>query len=184
MPKGLFSSAACARSLSTAILVSSKPPSGRSMPTSSVRRRGKIFPASRTGTARLFSWSMCSRAGLSSSTKAREKCGWRPVHASTSRPGYAIASSVTAQTLKCSKSSCRAISARSCWPRWRLDLTGLTVLEHEPLRAEFESRMRGWISRNALVIHSTRFQGLKALPQVFSRLLKGDTLGRTSVGIE
>ena len=66
----------------------------------------------------------------------------------------------------------------------RLAMTGFTVLEHEPLRADFESRMRGWISRKEVVIRSTQFQGLDALPQAFSSQLKGETVGRTVVRIE
>ena len=66
----------------------------------------------------------------------------------------------------------------------RLAMTGFTVLEHESLRADFEARMRRWISRNEIVIRSTRFQGLDALPQAFSSLLQGETVGRTVVRIE
>lgn len=66
----------------------------------------------------------------------------------------------------------------------RLVMTGFTVLEHEALRADFEARMRGWIRRNDIVIRSTRYQGLDALPQAFSSQLKGDTVGRTIVRIE
>lgn len=63
----------------------------------------------------------------------------------------------------------------------RLAMMGFTVLEHEALRADFETQMRDWISRNDIVIRSTRHQGLDALPHAFSSLLKGQTVGRTIV---
>ena len=63
----------------------------------------------------------------------------------------------------------------------RLAMTGFTVLEHEPLRAGFETHMRRWISRKEIVIRSTQYKGLDALPQAFSNLLRGETLGRTIV---
>ncbi len=66
----------------------------------------------------------------------------------------------------------------------RLTMTGFTVLEHESLRADFEIHMRRWISRNEIVIRSTPFQGLEALPQAFSSLLKGETVGRAVVRID
>ena len=66
----------------------------------------------------------------------------------------------------------------------RLSMTGFTVLDHEHARPEFEASMRHWMSRNELVVRSTIFKGLDALPLAFSSLLKGATIGRTLVRTE
>ncbi len=66
----------------------------------------------------------------------------------------------------------------------RLCMTGFTVLEHESARADFEASMRRWISRGEVVVRSTVFHGLDALPQAFSSLLTGATMGRTLVRID
>mgnify|MGYP001552955854 CR=1 FL=1 len=63
----------------------------------------------------------------------------------------------------------------------RLSMTGFTVLEHEVARPRFEASMRRWMSHTELVVRSTLFEGFGALPQAFSSLLKGATIGRTLV---
>ena len=63
----------------------------------------------------------------------------------------------------------------------RLSMTGFTVLDHEDTRPEFEASMRHWMSRHELVVRSTVFKGLGALPLAFSSLLEGATIGRTLV---
>ncbi len=66
----------------------------------------------------------------------------------------------------------------------RLCMTGFTVLEHESARPAFEARMRGWLSQNEVVVRSTVFHGLEALPHAFSSLLTGATIGRTLVRVD
>ena len=66
----------------------------------------------------------------------------------------------------------------------RLCMTGFTVLEHASARAAFETTMRRWIRHNEMVVRSTMFHGLDALPQAFSSLLAGRTIGRALVCID
>ncbi|EIL87065.1 MAG: NADP-dependent oxidoreductase [Rhodanobacter sp.] len=66
----------------------------------------------------------------------------------------------------------------------RLCMTGFTVLEHESARADFEASMRGWLSRDEVVVRSTVFEGIDALPRAFSSLLAGATTGRAVVRLD
>lgn len=63
----------------------------------------------------------------------------------------------------------------------RLSMTGFTVMEHESVRPAFEASMRRWLSRGEMVARTTEFLGLGALPEAFSSLLRGATIGRTLV---
>lgn len=65
-----------------------------------------------------------------------------------------------------------------------LTMRGFTVTEHEDLRADFESTVRGWIEQGRVQSLHTLFDGFDQIPEAFESLLRGTSSGRVIVSVE
>ncbi|MEO6309904.1 MAG: NADP-dependent oxidoreductase [Leifsonia sp.] len=64
-----------------------------------------------------------------------------------------------------------------------LTLRGFTVTEHEDLREQFESDVRGWMQDGRVHSVHTEFQGIEQVPEAFESVLTGSSTGRVVVSM-
>ncbi len=63
----------------------------------------------------------------------------------------------------------------------RITMKGFVVYEFEPMREQFLSDMRGWISAGSMLYRETVLQGIENAPRALIGLFKGENVGKMLV---